>query len=286
MGGNKMLMDLLRFLTFPYPWYLAPMGYVREQAGITASGSRSANSWRFHLEECKATILQAADHCHQQGKALILGSGPLLDVPLAELSRRFGEVVLADIVHLRRARKQARCYANVRLVQIDVTGVTKTTFDLARRRRPVSLPEHRPGFFLDEKFDLVASVNLLSQLPVIPRQYLTDGIKGLSVETMDDFSRKLIENHLGWLARFPGVVCLITDQERLEIGGSKVLSRKKMLWGVDLPKGGRSWIWDIAPRPEIYRDKDVRHEVIAFACFPKADWIDRSNPGASDTQSG
>ena len=174
----------------------------------------------------------------------------------------------------------------MRLVQIDVTGVTKTIFDLVRRRRPVSLPEHRPGFFLDEKFDLVASVNLLSQLPVIPGQYVTDGIKGLSVEAMDDFSRMLIEKHLGWLARFPGVVCLITDRERLEIDGSKILSRKTMLWGVDLPKGGRSWIWDIAPRPEIYRDRDVRHEVIAFADFPKADWIERSDPGANDAQSG
>ena len=43
-----MFMDLLRFLTFPYPWYLTPMGYVREQAGITASGSRPVNAWRFH----------------------------------------------------------------------------------------------------------------------------------------------------------------------------------------------------------------------------------------------
>jgi hypothetical protein len=249
------------------------MGYVREQAGITVSGSRSVDSWRFHLEECKATILQAADLCHHQGKALVLGSGPLLDVPLAELSRRFEEVVLADIVHLRQARKQARCYANVRLIQIDVTGVTKTIFDLARRRKPVSLPEHRPDFFLDEKFDLVASVNLLSQLPVIPGRYLTAGIGGLSVDAKDDFSRKLIEKHLDWLARFPGVVCLITDRDRLEIGGSKILIRKKMLWGVDLPKGGRSWIWDIAPRPAIYRDRDVRHKVIAFADFPKTDWI-------------
>ena len=273
-------MDLLNFLTCPHPWYLAPMGYVREQGGITSRGSRSVNSWGIHQEECKAIILEAADHCQQQDKALILGSGPLLDVPLAELSRRFGEVVLVDILHLRRIRKEAGCYANVRLVQIDVTGIAKTIFDLTRRRRPVSLPKHRPNFFLDEKFDLVASVNLLSQLPVIPGQYLTDGIKGYSVEAMDDFSRQLIEEHLGWLARFPGVVCLITDRERLEIGDSNILSRKNILWGVDLPKGGRSWIWDIAPRPEIYRDRDVRHEVIAFAAFPKADWIDRRDPGA------
>ena len=53
--------------------------------------------------------------------ALVLGSGGLLDVPLEELSRRFGEVWLVDMVHPWRARLWARRLGNVRLIEHDIT---------------------------------------------------------------------------------------------------------------------------------------------------------------------
>ena len=268
-----MLEDLLRFATLRFPWYLAPMGYVRELAGIGVRNHQSEKAWRGHLAATCGAILEAADRCPRTEKALVMGSGLLLDIPLEELSHRFRQVVLADIVHFRRVRRAARRYPNVTLVQIDVTGIAKAVFDLARRGRPVPLPERSVDLFLDDGFDLVASVNLLSQLPVVPAEYLAAKVGNLPLGAIDEFGRRLVENHLDWLARFPGVVSLIADLERIESDGDTVLTREEMLWDVRLPPGGQTWNWDIGPRPSIRPDRDVRHKVIAFTEFPKAAWL-------------
>ena len=251
------------------------MGYGRELTGLGAISRRHRAAWQPHLDKTKALILEAADLCDGGDRVLILGSGLLLDVPLAEISRRFREVVLADILHLRSARREARRYPNIRLAQVDVTGVVQLVYALARRGRPASLPECRPDLFLDEKFDLVASINLLSQLPVVPAQYAAARIGGLTVQEIDEFSRKVVENHLDWLASFPGITCLVADLERMECDGRKILSRENALWGVCLPEGGRTWLWNIAPRPTARRDREVRHRVIGFPRFPAKAWLDR-----------
>ena len=129
---------------------------------------------------------------------------------------------------------------------------------------------------MDDGFDFVASVNLLSQLPIVPGEYAASRIPKLTREDVDKFSRRLVENHLDWLSAFPGVVCLITDLDRFECDGWKVLRQKQCLWGVKLPKGGHTWRWDIAPRPIVDPNFDVRHRVLAFADFPKDAWRTRS----------
>lgn len=270
-----MFMDLWRYATAPFPWYLAPMGYVRESTGLVRRGGHSRAAWREHLEKSKALILEAASRCARKDKALILGSGLLHDIPMAELSGQFREVVLVDILHLREARSQARGFANVRLVPLDVTGVAKAVYDLARGGRPARLPDSVPDFFLDDGFDFVASLNMLSQLPVVPGTFAGPRIPKLAREDVVRFSRRLVEHHLDWLCSFSGAVSLITDLDRLECDGATVLRRKDCLWGVELPAGGRTWLWDIAPRPVVDPRFDVRHRVIAFADFPKGAWRTR-----------
>lgn len=252
------------------------MGYESELRALGQRSRRCQNHWQTHLENSCAVVLQAAAGCPETNKALILGSGLLLDVPLDELAERFRKVVLADIVHCRRVRRAASRYDNVQLAQVDVTGVVERVYAQARARDAAELPRHRPMLFLDDGFDFVVSLNILSQLPVIPNGYVARHVKNLPNDAIDSFSRCLVENHLDWLARFPAVVCLIADLERWYCKGPKIVKREASLWGVDLPEGAREWQWDIGPWPQMDLRFDIRHRVAAYAGFPKQAWLQRN----------
>ena len=58
-----MLTDVYEFCRTSYPWYLAPMGYLREARGIAARSEQWAGAWRGHLEATKNVILEAAEAC-------------------------------------------------------------------------------------------------------------------------------------------------------------------------------------------------------------------------------
>ena len=263
------------YLTTPVPFYLRKMGYVREMKALGARRNRCRASWRIHLEHTQASILEAARQCEHKHKALIIGSGLLFDIPVLELSRLFHDVVLVDIVHLWRVHRQTSPFPNVRLVQRDVTGMVERSYMAGRRRKLAPMPLRRIEYFLDEGFDLVVSANILSQLPVLPNEYLSRRIRLVGQEQVSAFSKAVVENHLDWISSFPGVTCLIADLERLQYNEKKFVSREASLWGVTLPEGGRQWIWDLAPRPEIDFRLDIRHRVIGYPNFPKQAWLER-----------
>ena len=251
------------------------MGYVRELQALEARQNRCRAAWRPHLENTRALILEATELCEQRGKVLLLGSGLLFDIPVAELSERFREVVLVDIIHLRTVHRQVEQYPNVHMVQKDITGAVEQLYTCFRNRKSVRIPQYRPDFFLEDGFDLVVSSNILSQLPVIPNAFASRRVGIFTDGQMADFSRRLVENHLDWLSAFPHTVCLIADLERLQYEGLRLIRREESLWGVALPKGGREWSWDLAPRPEIDFRLDIRHRVVGYASFPKQAWLAR-----------
>ena len=228
-------------------------------------------------------ILDAAAQCEQRRTALVVGSGLLFDIPLEALSRQFESVVLVDIVHAWSVRREAARFSNVRLLPLDVTGVVERCHALARRRAPARLPQRPVDCLAGERFDLVASVNVLSQLPVVPNGYMSRRIRSLTEAQTREFSRALVTNHLDWLCSFPGIACLVTDLERLCYGDSGLLSREESLWGVALPQGGRDWLWDLAPRPEMYFHLDVRHRVGGYPSFPRRAWLDARDRTAAAT---
>ena len=266
----KRLAKVIKHLIVPY--HLRAMGYPVELRALGARRNRCQSAWQSHLQNSQTIILESAELCAAKRKALIIGSGLLFDIPLGELSRRFEKVVLVDIVHLWRVRRQASRYPNVQLLQLDVTGVVEQVYAIARGRQPLQIPGQQPDYFLDDDFDLVVSANILSQLPVIPNRFMARRIDSWSGLYLADFSRCLVEHHLDWLAMFPDVVCLIADLERLQYDGAKLIKREQSLWGVRLPPEGRVWCWDLAPRPEMDFRYDIRHRVVGYANFPKQCW--------------
>ncbi len=208
----------------------------------------------------------------------MVGSGLLLDIPCKELCRQFREVVLVDILHLWQVRKAALAHPNATVLDLDVTGVVRDVHEAARQCRGLEVNVKKPEFFLDEPADLLISANILSQLAVLPNGYATRWMRSPSAGMVRNFSRSLVIAHLDWLASFEGVVCLISDLERLFCDGDDIVGREDSLWGVELPNGGREWIWDLAPRPEIDWNRDIRHRVVGYREFPKATWNSARQP--------
>ncbi len=252
-----MLAEWIEYLATPCPRHLRAMGYATELIGIKARYRRCRRAWASHLDACKAFILEAADACERRRKAVVLGSGVLVDVPVAGLADRFGEVVLVDILHLPSTRLRTRRRRNVRYATADLSGVARAAHDHARGVGPAPVPV---GDLPESDADLVVSVNLLSQLPLLPCEYLErHGIPGVG-----DLARAVIEHHLAVLARSTGVVCLVTEIERLIMEEGGVRAREDPLAGVHLRAPDREWPWDLAPRPEADSAYDVRYRVAGF----------------------
>ena len=112
-----MLAELFAWMTTPCPAAARPLGYLREAIAIEARYRRHAERWRPHLEKSKAV-----SNSSRRRRAVVLGSGPLFDIPVEALADAFDVVELVDIVHPKRARQIAAGFANVELKTSDVSG--------------------------------------------------------------------------------------------------------------------------------------------------------------------
>ena len=249
-----MLLDLLAAALTPCPWHVRRMGYLRELLGIKTRFTRCRAAWEPHLERTRSVIRRAAALCPQRRKAVILGSGMLFDVPLDDLARDFREVILVDLIHPPRVRWRRRRLGNVSLLQADVSGVAEQVYRVAKVSG-AKLPRFEPSLFLDDpEVDLVASVNLLSQLPYLPAEYLQKRWNYLRRE-IEAFAHDVVAAHLAYLRRFHGVVALIGDLERLTYDrAGKLIERLDALRGVSFPEPREEWEWHLAPRPEGHRE--------------------------------
>lgn len=248
------------------------MGYLREAIGIKNRYHRCQHHWRTHVENCRTTILNALLLCERRRKAVILGAGLLHDVPLAELSAAFDKVVLVDIVHPVLDRLTLWPFKNVERLSADVTNTVNEVYRVSDEP-DLPLPESKPDLLLDDpEVDLTVSLNILSQLPCVPLEYL-ERFKAHSREQMNRFARDLIQAHLAYLRWLPGVVVLITDIERTKIDLSgKIVERKDLLYGLEQPKAEREWEWRLAPCPEA----DPKHHFYRRVIAGVINRIDRS----------
>ena len=263
-----MILELLEYLTTDCPRPARRLGYLKEAVAIRARYRRLGPAWDDHLERSRAVITEAVERCPRRRTALVIGSGLLLDIPLAALAAGFERVLLADLVHLRAARRAAVQHTNVELVTADVTGFVD---DFERRVAegwrgdPVPVP----GAFLDTpEIDLVVSANVLAQLGIFPAAALQRHA-GLDGDALDAFCGNVIRRHLDHLSRFDAPVCLITERRReaFDRKGGR-LSDQDALFGVELPDGGAEWSWTLAPPGEVNRDYGIRNRVVGYSEFP------------------
>ena len=264
-----MLTEWLTWLSADCPKPVRKLGYLRESIAIRSRYRRCKAAWQPHLERSRAALLGSLDACDSFRTALVFGSGLLLDIPLEELARRFERVLLVDVVHLPEVRRAVRRHPNVRCISLDVTGFFEHMDSLSPER--LDLPP--PARFLDEPdIDWVASVNLVSQLPLLPLDWLGRRFPELDEATLDSWGTNLMRQHLDYLAAFSAPACLLADLEQV------VHDRDgEVIEGIDfaarLGLDGRAfeqWCWDIAPPGEIAPGTASFHRVAACSSFRSA----------------
>lgn len=259
-----MLLDLLHLLTTPAPSAQRRLGYLRDSIWLMSRARRCRRAWAPHLEASRAVMRAAIAGAERRDTAVVLGSGLLLDVPLADLTDAFRRVVLVDAVHLAPARRAIRAFANVEMLTADLSGamalMTGGARDLDPRLPPVCA---EPGT------GLVISANLLSQLPIRPVDRLEASRRPLGAWTQEDgdaFGRRIVEAHLAALAALRARVCLVTDLDETEKDRQgRVHARHDLLYGVRLGTPDRAWTWELAPFGETARNRRLTHRVAGFA---------------------
>lgn len=263
-----MLLEGLLWLTARCSPSARRFGYLREAIAIAARHRRCRAAWQPHLDKTRAALLASARLSRQRRSALVFGSGLLLDIPLAELATLFEDVRLVDLVHLPAVRRAARRFHNVTLVEHDVSGILQPLlegaggFDEAALRR---LAEAVPASLLgDDRVDWVASVNLLSQLPLLPMAWLKDRVS-LPLEFWDEWQTSLMRSHLDYLADFRAEVCLVADAAQVECdgqGAEVVRTDHGRALGF-AERAFDTWRWDVAPQGELIGGGYAWHEVVA-----------------------
>ncbi|MEI6559233.1 MAG: hypothetical protein WCO00_12580 [Rhodospirillaceae bacterium] len=245
-----MLTEAFEALVTPCPGWARRAGLLHQAVSLRARQRRQRSAWAPHLEACRRFIAGAMARAPAGGRAVVLGSGLLIELPLAELAGHFAEVVLVDAIHGLPERWRLRRWRHLRPQVADLTGV------LARLAAP-DLPE--PTLPLaGQRFDFAVSANILSQLPVCPLGVLAGR---QPPEALIGFARALIRRHLDGLRVLAPLSCLISDFEHRFLDGERLLERDDPLYGVALPPPDAEWPWLIAPRPEESPDYDLCHRV-------------------------
>lgn len=264
-----MILEMIEYFLTPCPRHLRKMGFLSELLGIKVRYRRCRKAWDPHLTQTMAVIREGMQQCVQRRKAVIFGSGMIYDIPLGELAGNFREVLLVDLLHPLRARNLARKFPNVRLVSEDVTGVVEEISKLTPFSKS-PLPNCRSTLFLDDpEIDFVASVNLLSQLPHIPVTHLKK-LGNYDVAVRDKLGAALIREHLSYLMKFPGVVTLVSDVQRLKLKDGNIVESHSAIYDVPIPWAGQRWIWHLAPRPEASRVYSFHREVLGISNIKRA----------------
>jgi hypothetical protein len=255
-----MIFEWFEYMKTTCPKHLRAMGYLKELIGIQSRFKRNRSAWAPHLEQSRQAILDAANGCPQKRRVLIIGTGLWHDLPVAELCATFEQVVFADILHLPKMVAKARRYPNLSLIAIDATGLAERLYQAVKvHDDPLKL---EPLPIYDTDFDLVVSLNVWSQLPVLLDDFLSNRTK-MDEKDIETFCQRVIAGHLTFLKQFPGRVCLIADHKREALSDGNVIETVDTLRGIPFPPHDREWAWNLAPKPEQDPHADIRLHVRA-----------------------
>lgn len=260
-----MLAEVLTWLSTPASRDARRTGHLTAAVSLWSRAARCRRAWGSHEARCHAVIERAIEGLARRRACIVLGSGLVRDVPLDRLAAAFEKVVLIDVVHLWPARWKARRHANVELVDLDITGSTDL---LLGRATGFGDPLRR--YRNDATVDLVISANCLSQIGLLPSEWI-EKRDGLARTRFPDIGRRLIESHLDVLKKFSGRVCLLTDSQSFDLDAEgREIERSDLLEGVRLPPADEDWDWLLAPIGEFARDYAIHHRAHGYVDFHAA----------------
>ncbi|OYQ32529.1 hypothetical protein CHU95_17220 [Niveispirillum lacus] len=236
------------------------LGYRHAAVACVARAARCAAAWRAHQEATRTHILSAmAEVPDNRDTAVIMGSGPCLDLPMTELLARFARVILVDVAHPPAALRLTRQHSAIELMERDLTGVAALLTDSAQ----TTLPQPACNAFVEEAgVGLVVSANLVSQLPLVP---LRQAAKRWPDTDLATYAKAIVTAHLDHLRAFNCPTLLIGDVQRRVIApDGQVTEMEDPLFGAELPAGEQEWDWTVAPVGELSNGWSIVNRVRAL----------------------
>lgn len=253
-----MLPEALHYLFTPCPAWVRKMGYLRESVATNARAKRCRAAWAEHLNLCKEEITSFVNSLGKQPRIAVLGSGWQLDLPVEFLAQACKEVVLVDIIHPLPARLRGKRHG-MQCVSADVTGVLEG--DIFHHRWPESFSVNHLDFL--GKFDGIISLNLLSQLSLLPLDWMERN-RPLMDENTLTYAKHIQQAHWELLHQLAPKICLITDTEILSTKNGQTPHFEKKLVHISLPEPKASWLWTVAHLGEINAHESFIHRVAVF----------------------
>jgi hypothetical protein len=218
--------------------------YLREAVRYWSRGQKQARAWAPHLAHARGLIDTTIDDFPVRRTVVVLGSGPLFEVPLESLARTFEKVILVDRAHLWAIDARLARYGNIELQWRDLSP--------ASGGRALAFLDGLTGL------DWVISANLLG---------------AMALEAPAATAPSVVERHLATLLALPCPVTLITDIDyRVFNRHGVVLDNADLMHGHRLPRSGLRWKWEAAPFGSEHRHTRRVHSVAAWPDWREADF--------------
>jgi hypothetical protein len=250
-----------------YRRVLNKMGYYNYQNGLIYRHLNQENGWDYHLERCREFIIKEMDF-YKPEKITVLGSGWLLELPLAEMIERTEKICLVDIIHPPDVISQSGNLINVELSEQDITGgLIVEVWDKTRRHSflnrmksldNITIPEYRPDF----DPGMVISLNILTQLESLLIDYIRKRSKIMEEEFLS-FRAEIQKKHIDFLKKHRSILIsdyaeVMTNKSGVSITNSTIVT--------DIPDGNfkEEWIWDFDLKGSDYYNNKSVMKVIAI----------------------
>jgi hypothetical protein len=243
------------------------MGYYNYQHGLIYRHLNQQSGWDSHLDHCREFIIKAID-LQKPSKITVLGSGWLMELPLAEMAERTEKIVLIDIVHPPEVYEQTAGVKNVEVSEQDVSGgLIEEVWNKAGRRtflnrlpslETISISEYEP----DTDPGMVISLNILTQLEILPEKLLRKKSKATDKEYFS-FRKEIQEKHISSLKKYPSVLISDIAETIIDANGRQTENRTLL---AELPAGKmmEEWIWDFDLMHADYNRKKSTFKVAAI----------------------
>ena len=94
-----MILELLTYFKAKTTKEARAFGHLYESIALIQREKRCQKHWLSHRVHCKNFILNSINLLKSHETALVLGSGPLHEIPIEEMASRFKRVNLVEVVH-------------------------------------------------------------------------------------------------------------------------------------------------------------------------------------------
>jgi hypothetical protein len=244
------------------------MGYYNYQNGLIYRHLNQDGGWDNHLERCRNFILKALEYFKPE-KITVLGSGWLMELPVAEMVEKFKTITLIDIVHPPEVISQTGSLKNVELLEQDVTGGLieevwnksgkYSFFNKLQSLDSIIIPEYKP----DCDPGMVISLSILTQLESLLIDFLRKRSK-ISEDEFSHFRSEIQRKHIDFLKKHRSV--LISDVAEVITNKSGRITEVPTL-ATDLPAGKfcEEWIWNFDQTGADFNNSRSILKVVALA---------------------